>query len=91
MPVATDRPDTRRAREPGTPPRPLVVLASIALAAGTGGAIWLLPPRAQGEWAAVGRRAGAGAPPSGTATRHRRSGPRSPDHHRGRFGPGSGC
>ncbi|MEV4380517.1 hypothetical protein [Streptosporangium sp. NPDC049644] len=69
MPVATDRPDARRAREPGTPPRPLVVLASIALAAGTGGAIWLLPPRAQGEWAVVGRRAGAGAPPSETAPR----------------------
>ncbi|GAA4189932.1 hypothetical protein GCM10022252_27400 [Streptosporangium oxazolinicum] len=55
MPVATDRPDTRRTREPGTPPRPLVVLASILLATGTGTAIWLLPPRAQGEWAAADR------------------------------------
>ncbi|MFF3441380.1 hypothetical protein [Streptosporangium sp. NPDC002721] len=67
MPVATDRPDTRRTREPGTPPRPLVVLASIVLATGTGAAIWLLPSRAQGEWAAPGERAGAGATPAKTA------------------------
>ena len=64
MPVVTDRPDTRRAREPGTPPRPLVVLASIVLATGTGAAIWLLPSKAQGEWAAGGR-AGPEAMPSG--------------------------
>ncbi|WP_329083979.1 MULTISPECIES: hypothetical protein [unclassified Streptosporangium] len=64
MPVATDRPDTRRTREPGTPPRPLVVLASIVLATGTGTAIWLLPSRAQGEWAAADR-AGSRATPSG--------------------------
>ncbi|WP_436762053.1 hypothetical protein [Streptosporangium sp. V21-05] len=67
MPVTTDRPDTRRVREPGTPPRPLVVLASIVLATGTGAAIWLLPSRAQGEWAALGERAGSGATPSQTA------------------------
>ncbi|MEU4405291.1 hypothetical protein AB0F88_12235 [Streptosporangium sp. NPDC023963] len=66
MPVATDRPRTRRVREPGTPPRPLVVLASIVLATGTGAAIWLLPSRAQGEWAPLGGRAGSGATPSGT-------------------------
>ncbi|MBB4916454.1 hypothetical protein [Streptosporangium saharense] len=33
----------RRLREPGTPPRSLVVLASLALAAGTGAALWILP------------------------------------------------
>ncbi|GAA3025733.1 hypothetical protein [Streptosporangium longisporum] len=65
MPVATDRPDTLRAREPGTPPRSLVVLASVALVAGTGTAIWLLPSGATGEWSARGDRAAA-APPSGT-------------------------
>ncbi|MGC5015513.1 hypothetical protein ACLQ2R_32535 [Streptosporangium sp. DT93] len=69
MPVATshpDRRDTLRAREPGTPPRPLVVLASIVLAAGTGTAIWLLPSGATGEWAPRGDRPGAAATPSGT-------------------------
>ncbi|MEU1878508.1 hypothetical protein ABZ470_14450 [Streptosporangium sp. NPDC020072] len=34
---------TRRVREPGTPPRSLVALASLALAAGTGAALWVLP------------------------------------------------
>ncbi|MEU4833900.1 hypothetical protein [Streptosporangium sp. NPDC023615] len=69
MPVATDRPRRRttlRAREPGTPPRPLVVLASIALAAGTGTAIWLLPSGATGEWAPRGDRPGGVATPPGT-------------------------
>lgn len=69
MPVATDRPDARRVREPGTPPRALVVLASIALAAGTGGAIWLLPPEARGEWAPGGRNAQTGATPPRPAVR----------------------
>ncbi|GAA3081666.1 hypothetical protein [Streptosporangium carneum] len=43
MPVATERSAARRVREPGTPPRSLVALASFALAAGTGTALWLLP------------------------------------------------
>lgn len=51
MPVATEPepgPEAewttdRRLREPGTPPRSLVVLASLALAAGTGAALWTLP------------------------------------------------
>ncbi|MEU8386377.1 hypothetical protein, partial [Streptosporangium sp. NPDC048865] len=81
MPVATDRPDTRRVREPGTPPRPLVVLASIMLAAGTGAAFWLLPSRAQGEWAALDARGGAGTTPSAPAP-----GPAPPRNHPGGTG-----
>ncbi|MFF5109467.1 hypothetical protein [Streptosporangium sp. NPDC000509] len=68
MSVATERPGTRRTREPGTPPRPLVVLASIALAAGTGAAVWLLPSRAHGEWAVAGQ-AGPSATSSGPVSR----------------------
>ncbi|GAA2871907.1 hypothetical protein GCM10010517_32230 [Streptosporangium fragile] len=52
---------TRRAREPGVPPRPLVALASVLLAAGTGVAIWLLPGRTDGDWAG---RPGTGAAPA---------------------------
>ncbi|WP_067131172.1 hypothetical protein [Microtetraspora malaysiensis] len=36
----------RGEREPGTPPRPLVALAAVALAAGTGYVMWLLPAKA---------------------------------------------
>ncbi|MEV7006251.1 hypothetical protein [Streptosporangium sp. NPDC051022] len=43
MPVAAEPPTARRVREPGTPPRSLVALASVALVTGTGAALWLLP------------------------------------------------
>ncbi|WP_157246077.1 hypothetical protein [Nonomuraea typhae] len=39
----------RRKREPGTPPRSMVVLAALALAGGTAVAVWLLPARATPE------------------------------------------
>ncbi|GAA3467108.1 hypothetical protein [Nonomuraea roseola] len=43
-----------RHREPGTPPRPLVVLAGLGLAAATGLAIWFLPAQATPDWSAPG-------------------------------------
>ncbi|GAA2810897.1 hypothetical protein GCM10020219_098600 [Nonomuraea dietziae] len=43
-----------RHREPGTPPRPLVVLAGLGLAAVTGLAIWFLPAQATPDWSAPG-------------------------------------
>ncbi|GAA3440703.1 hypothetical protein [Planomonospora venezuelensis] len=70
MPTATARPAARHAREPGTPPRSLVALAAILLAATTGAAVWLLPAEAD-EWAGPARAArperlgAATAPPAG--------------------------
>ncbi|MFC7649608.1 hypothetical protein ACFQX6_61510 [Streptosporangium lutulentum] len=69
MPVATDRPAARQAREPGTPPRSLVALASAALALTTGVAIWLLPAEAGDDRAVPGLDARAGVTASGLATR----------------------
>ncbi|MEV2272274.1 glycoside hydrolase family 18 protein [Nonomuraea africana] len=43
-----------RHREPGTPPRPLVVLAALGLAAATGLAVWFLPAQATPDWSAAG-------------------------------------
>lgn len=64
MSGAPDRSAARRAREPGTPPRPLVVLAAAALVTGTGLAIWSLP-------ATSDNRTGAGrAPHAGSASPH---------------------
>ncbi|WP_169949417.1 hypothetical protein [Microbispora sp. H11081] len=40
----------RHSREAGRPPRSLVLLASAALVAGTGGALWALPAAPPGGW-----------------------------------------
>ena len=69
MQVVTDRPAARQAREPGTPPRSLVALASAALAFGTGVAIWFLPAKAGGDQAMPGQDARAGVTAPGLATR----------------------
>ncbi|MFJ2029806.1 hypothetical protein [Streptosporangium sp. NPDC087985] len=68
MSVATDRSAARRPREPGTPPRSLVVLASAALVTGTGFAIWLLPAETDG-WAGAARAPRAGVEPPRLTTR----------------------
>ncbi|SNS16408.1 hypothetical protein SAMN05216276_100560 [Streptosporangium subroseum] len=67
--MVTGRPAARQAREPGTPPRSLVVLASAALALATGVAIWLLPTKAGGDQSVPGLAARAGVTASGLATR----------------------
>ncbi|MBG0830814.1 hypothetical protein HS041_23940 [Planomonospora sp. ID67723] len=54
--MATGRPAARHAREPGTPPRPLIALAAVTLAATTGAAVWLLPAETD-EWAGPARAA----------------------------------
>jgi chitinase len=69
MPLVTVRPAARQAREPGTPPRSFVVLASAALAFGTGVAIWLLPAKAGGDQATPGQDARAGVTAPGLSTR----------------------
>jgi hypothetical protein len=69
MRLVTDRPAARQAREPGTPPRSLVALASAALALATGVAIWLLPTKAGGDQSVPGLAARAGVTASGLATR----------------------
>ncbi|MFC4063139.1 hypothetical protein ACFOWE_33080 [Planomonospora corallina] len=43
MSVVADPSAARHAREPGTPPRSVIVLASVALTVATGAALWLLP------------------------------------------------
>ncbi|GGK85699.1 hypothetical protein Ppa06_45240 [Planomonospora parontospora subsp. parontospora] len=68
MSVATDRSSARHAREPGTPPRALIVLASGALATVTGAALWLLPTET-GEWGRPARaKAVAPLPAARTAS-----------------------
>ena len=69
MRLVTDRPAARQAREPGTPPRSLVALASAALALATGVAIWLLPTKAGGDQSVPGLAARVGVTASGLATR----------------------
>ncbi|GAA3128532.1 hypothetical protein GCM10010466_19080 [Planomonospora alba] len=49
MSVVADRSAARHAREPGTPPRSVVVLASVALTVTTGAALWALPSDTD-EW-----------------------------------------
>lgn len=57
-PHATDPDETGRHRPPGVLPRPVVVLAAVALAGATGTAMWLLPgPVALGGDAASGSAA----------------------------------
>ncbi|SFK78633.1 hypothetical protein SAMN05216275_13533 [Streptosporangium canum] len=68
MSVATDRSAARRTREPGTPPRSLVALASVALVAGTGLAIWVLPAET-GGWARAGQAPHVRVGPPRLATR----------------------
>ncbi|MEV8634987.1 hypothetical protein AB0395_25360 [Streptosporangium sp. NPDC051023] len=63
MSVATERPAARRVREPGTPPGSLVALASLALVAGTGAALWLLPSGIPGPPARAWHPAPAAPPP----------------------------
>lgn len=54
----------RHSRETGRPPRSLVLLASAALVAGTGAALWALPPAPPGGWAATpGPETGPGSGP----------------------------
>ncbi|GAA3508848.1 hypothetical protein FHR32_000272 [Streptosporangium album] len=62
MSVATDHSAARRPREPGTPPRAMVVLAAAALVTGTGLAVWLLPATSDG-WTGTGRTPHAGGKP----------------------------
>ncbi|WP_433240666.1 hypothetical protein ACQPYK_34875 [Streptosporangium sp. CA-135522] len=64
MSVAIDRSAARPAREPGTPPRSLVALASATLVAVTGFALWLLPGRIVESGAPLGQapHARAGSP-----------------------------
>ncbi|MGW5683783.1 hypothetical protein [Nonomuraea sp. NPDC003754] len=59
-----------RHREPGTPPRALVVLAGLVLVGVTGVAVWFLPAQATPEWPSPLTAAGppAAAFPSTTAT-----------------------
>lgn len=53
----------RHSREAGRPSRSLVLLASAALVAGTGAALWALPPAPPGGWnVASGLAAGTGPP-----------------------------
>ncbi|WP_068924931.1 hypothetical protein [Planobispora rosea] len=59
MPLATDRPAARHAREPGTLPRSFTALASVALAAVTGAAVWMLPTETD-EWATPAQAAHSG-------------------------------
>ncbi|MGI5156044.1 hypothetical protein [Microbispora sp. CA-102843] len=56
----------RHSREAGRPPRSLVLLASAALVAGTGAALWALPAAPAGGWGATpGVKPGATATPTG--------------------------
>lgn len=59
-------PKKRRTREPGTPPRSIVLLAALALAGGTAVALWLLPAQTAPEPAASA--AGPVVAPAGAAT-----------------------
>jgi chitinase len=101
MQVATERPAARHARPPGTVPRPLAALAAAVLAAGTAGAMWLLPagadpgPRiapAEEEPPGVGPVAAAdgspGAPPtSGSEPGGAQPGGAAPEGARAGSGP----
>ncbi|MBB5083080.1 hypothetical protein [Nonomuraea endophytica] len=60
-------PNSRHKREPGTPPRSIVMAAALALAAATGVAVWLLPARATPE-TPVAAPAAKPPPPTVTAT-----------------------
>lgn len=64
MPMTTDRPTARRAREPGTPPRSVIALAWVALVTGTGVAIWLLPAKSDEHLTRPAPPAAATTPPS---------------------------
>ncbi|MFI6595242.1 hypothetical protein ACIBHX_03290 [Nonomuraea sp. NPDC050536] len=63
--------ESRHRREPGTLPRPLATLLAVALAGGTGVAVWLLPATAAPQQAAPPRKA-APVPPSPSLTQQAR-------------------
>ncbi|WP_204047660.1 hypothetical protein [Microbispora siamensis] len=72
----------RHSREAGRPPRSLVLLASAALVAGTGAALWALPAAPPGGWDATrGVEPGVkpGVEPGATPTGERTPAPSTPE------------
>ncbi|XVQ83478.1 hypothetical protein ACQP2K_32285 [Microbispora siamensis] len=68
----------RHSREAGRPPRSLVLLASAALVAGTGAALWALPAAPPGGWDAT-RGIKPGVKPGATPTGERTPAPSTPE------------